>query len=265
MNTVQKGVLALGGMLVLVALAAGNCGPDADQLDDRPTITESSEAVGDSRASAPPNATGNAGPRQDARGSDHTLKVRVMNEAGTPLTGARVALIAVAAPAVGPVSVGSSATSGRVTLEGIPAGDFLMTVTAAGYLSLDPVQIRMPSEDGNEVIAQLRTAGRIDGAIYSIDAQPHVGGVVRLSSAGAGGERSFHVRPDERGSFVSGPLESGVWEIAWLPEEGQPPDPRLVMVRAVAAGERVVVEVTVPQDGVAGTPGRRVGIVELSR
>jgi len=265
MGIAQKGLLALGVLLLLVLLAAGNCGGGEDeQQDARPTVTESTEGVPDSRA-----RTGNAGQGPQAgprtRGDEvYTLRVLVLDDVGLPLVGARVAMIDAARPAAGPVVVASADSGGRARLEELGAGDYLLTVSAAGFLSTGAVPLGLPKDAGNEVVAQLRRGARIEGALFGMDGQPRDDGLLRLTATG-GGTRTFTVRPDLRGDFQSGALEPGVWELAWLPGEGEAPNPRVTLLRAVSAGEHVRVEVTLPVGSENAVAGRRVGIVETPR
>ena len=124
--------------------------------------------------------------------------------------------------------------------------------------------LKIPEDSGGEVVAQLRSAGRIDGALYGLDGVARTEGLVRLKETTTEG-RVFHVQPDERGDFRSGPLEPGVWELAWIAAEGDLPDARLVLVRAISAGEHLRVEFTLPVGGGETAPGRRVGVTELRR
>ncbi len=262
MSSAQKGLLALGGLLFLLVFAGLLCGPSGDE-EERETSTAGSTAeVSETRRQdrdGPRANSSNA--RKEGGGQLHEMNVYVTGPDGSPVVGARATLVPTAGEDRGPVSIASVGSGGRARLKEIPDGRFQLIVTAGGYMSSSPIQVRMPDEADREISVQLLRAARLEASLFLLDGQASTDGMVRIRSL-SGGERVFHLDPDERGTIRSGALEAGVWEISWLTAKKDPPDSRMVISRSVNAGELVKLEFTLPAAVSDPAPGRRVGIVE---
>lgn len=262
MSSAQKGLLALGGLLFLLMFAGLLCGPSDDEDEGETSTAGSTAEVSETRrldSEGPRTTNGNA--RTTDNQPRYEISVYVTGPEGNPVVGANATLVPTEGDDRGSVSIASVGNGGRARLREIPEGRFHLIVTAGGYMTSSPISVRMPDETGREVSVRLLRAARIEASLFLLDGQASTDGIVRIRST-SGGERVFHLDPDERGTIRSGSLESGVWEISWLTSKQDPPDSRMIINRSVNAGELVRLEFTLPDAVTDPAPGRRVGIVE---
>lgn len=263
MGAAQKGLLALVGLLLLLMMAGMLCSPDNDEVA---STAGSTVAVGETRRAAEGVGLGPSpnGPREEGPQQGHALNVRVTDGGGGPLVGARAVLLPTSGEDRRAAASASADDVGLAALREVPRGEFQLVVTAAGYMSSEPLTVRLPDEAGREIAVRLQQAARMGGSLFHLDGQPALDGVVRLRETGGSGTE-VQLYPDERGSVEASSLRPGVWEIAWLPAKGEPPDSRLVLIRAVSSGEQVRLEFTLPKQVEEPVAGRKVGIVELQQ
>jgi len=180
---------------------------------------------------------------------------------GTPLAGATVELHWQSAGGA-PMEVRLRTDGdGRAPVPALARGRCRARAELRGWFPSPEVAFDVPGGPP-EVLLQLAPAGLIGGRVQFPDGRRHPNsGVLHFRRADAGSEAPeqwVDLHPD--GSFLSPPLEPGVWEVWWTERLHRAPDPRLRLTLPVEARQERELLFTVPHPRIEPTPEHQVGV-----
>ena len=151
-----------------------------------------------------------------------TLNGRVMDDTGAPIDRFRLSAIPKLSDDAETLGAGGQRRSvkdpdGKFALEGLPAGEWIVTATAAGYKNGEPQEVKVPSN--TEVRLTLPRAAMIKGKVLSPAGQSveaHVE-AIRLDAQGEETEWSDENRKGSTANkllgFTLNGMEAGQWKV----------------------------------------------------
>jgi len=192
--------------------------------------------------------------------------VRVTDLDGRPLTGAEIFLLWADKPGASPAARAHSGEDGTWLFQRLPQARYRLHAAASGYFpSAEHQEVQIPATARPEIALPLERGGLITGFVFGMDGMERPFGWLRFRDVDRG--TSVLVLSDERGSFSSGPLRRGAWEVVWIEHEQAEPDPRLKWTASAEPGSQIELLVTVDEvrPGGEARAGRAVGIVPSGR
>lgn len=188
--------------------------------------------------------------------------VRVTDMDGQPLIGAEIFVNWADKPGTGVAARAQTGADGSWLFQRLPQARYRFHAVATGYFpSAKQEEIVIPAQVRPEIVLPLERGGLITGFVFGMDGRERPHGWLRFRDLDRG--TTLLVRSDERGSFSSGPLRRGAWEMEWIEHQQAESDPRLKWTAVTEPGSQVEVLVTVDevQPGHEARAGRAVGIV----
>ncbi len=184
-----------------------------------------------------------------------TLELEAIDaDSAQPLPGARFQLRRLGPSGESLVQEYTADQRGRCGLRGLPIGKLWVRASAEAFFPSSERMVDYPADATRTFRFELRPAAVLRGTLRTVDGSPVAHGFLRLRPLQPPGKEEW-VEVNPRGDrFLSPPLGTGVWEVAFVETPDRTPDPRLTRRLTLVPRQVRVLRVTILRPGMERDP-----------